>query len=251
MAPAQDQHKHKALSTLTADNITKLADLRLQIGEQVRVEVKVPRGRYVARLLGYAENAGVIISAPVSGGSQQPALVTAGNIVTVRLISGNRICSFQSKVLKENDMPFSHWILEYPRELELKRIRQYSRVPLRLLVSVDDYDEMGERDDLPCSALCVDMGLGGLGLQLPRVLGEVGSKFYLTTRVRVGDLEQVLLAPVELCNIHTQGEDIGLVYNHGMKFLELDEDTRLVIAAFVYQQFLVETGNLDRTGQEL
>ena len=64
-------------------------------------------------------------------------------------------------------------------------------------------------------------------------------------------MEHVLLAPVEMRNIHNFGEDIGLMYNQGMKFLDLDEDTRLIIAAFVYQQFLVETGNLDRTGQEL
>ena len=231
-------------------NVHSLAGLRLQIGEPVRIEVKVPRGRYTAKLLGYAENAGVIISAPVSA-SAKAALVTEGNIVTVRMISGNRICSFQSKVLKENDRPFSHWVLEYPREIELNRIRQHTRVPVRLMVSVDDYDEMGERDDLPCSALCVDISMDGLCLQLPRVLGEVGSKFYLTTRVKVAGIEHVLLAPVKMCNTHNTGEDIGLMYNQGMKFLDLDEDTRLIIAAFVYQQFLVETGNLDRTGQEL
>lgn len=233
------------------DSVKTLSDLRLQIGEPVRIEVKAPRGRYNAKLLGYAENAGVFISAPVSGASGTPAFITEGSMVTLRMITGNRICSFQSKILKEHDAPFSHWLLSYPRELDLKLIRRHTRVPVKLIVSVDDHDEMAEHTVLPCSALCVDMSLGGVCLQLPRAIGKVGDQFYLTTRVQIGDVEQVLLAPVELCNQHSAGEEIGEIYNHGYKFLELDEDTRLIIAAFVYQQFLIETGNLGRSGQEL
>lgn len=228
-----------------------LADLRLQIGESVRIEIKSPRGRFTAKLLGYSANTGVFISAPVSGASNTPALITEGNIVTVRMITGNRICTFQSKILKENDAPFSYWVLEYPRQLDLKLIRRHTRVPVRMMVSIDDHDEMGDRDDLPCSALCVDISLGGVCIRLPRALGVVGDKFYLTTRVQVGDIDQVLLAPIELRNLHAGGDEVGDAYNHGFKFLDLDEDTRLIIAAFVYQQFLVETGNLDRSGEEL
>ena len=57
--------------------------------------------------------------------------------------------------------------------------------------------------------------------------------------------------PIELRNVHSTSVESGSVYNHGFKFFDLDEDTRLIVAAFVYQQFLIETGNLDHFGQEL
>ncbi|GGK61377.1 flagellar brake protein [Amphritea balenae] len=228
----------------------KLSELRLQIGEPVRVEIRSPRGRFTAKLLGYSVNGGVMISAP-SANSNVSSLINEGNLANLRMVSGNRICSFTSKILKQYDQPFGYWVLEYPKQINEQRIREHTRVPVGLMSSVDDHDEMSERQDLPVSALCIDISLGGACLQLPRSLGEVGDKFYLTTRVQIGDIDQVLLAPVELRNVHTSSVDSGSLYNHGVKFVDLDEDSRLIIAAFVYQQFLVETGNLDQNGQEL
>ncbi len=227
-----------------------LADLRLQIGEPVRVEIRVPRAKFTSRLLGYAENGGIMISAPPlkSGVS---TLTNEGNFASLRLISGNRICHFTSKILKQYDQPFSYWLLEYPETIELKRIRGHSRIPVSLSCSIDDYDEMTQREGLPAGALCVDISTDGVCLQLPYALGSVGERFYLTTRLQIGDIDQVLLVPVVLKNIHSSPAEMGGLFNHGCQFLDLDEDTRLIITAFVYQQFLVETGNLDQTGQEL
>lgn len=234
-------------STQTAKTLT---DLRLQIGDPVRVEIRSPRAKFTARLVGYMENGGIMISAP-SSTSGVPTLINEGNMASLRLISGNRICHFTSKILKQYDQPFGYWLLAYPQTVELKRIRGHSRVPVRLSCSIDDYDEMSEREGLPASALCVDMSQSGLCLQLPYALGDIGEHYYLTTRLRIGDIDQVLLVPVELRNIHNSSLESGSLFNHGFKFFELDEDTRLIIAAFVYQQFLVETGHLDQTGQEL
>lgn len=227
-----------------------LADLRVQIGDPVRVEIRSPRAKFTARLVGYMDNGGIMISAP-SATSGVPRLINEGNLVSLRLITGNRICNMTCKIIKQYDQPFGYWVLEYPQTIESKRIRGHSRVPVSLSCSIDDYDEMSEREGLPASALCVDISQSGLCLQLPYTLGEVGEHFYLTTRVQIGDIDQVLLVPVELRNVHSSSVESGSLYHHGFKFFELDEDTRLIIVAFVYQQLLVETGNLDQTGQEL
>ena len=232
----------------TTEQQRPLSELRMQIGEPVRVEIKAPRARFTAKLLGYAVNGGLIISAPAT--TSNVPLINEGNIAHLRMIGGNRICSFNCKILKQYELPFGYWILEYPQQVEQQRIREHTRVPVRLMASMDDHDEMSERQDLPASSLCIDISQGGACLQLPRALGEVGDRFYLTTRVQIGDIDQVLLAPVELRNVHSSAAEAGTLYNHGVKFFDLDEDTRLIISAFVYQQFLVETGNLDQNGQE-
>ncbi len=61
----------------------------------------------------------------------------------------------------------------------------------------------------------------------------------------------MILTPVELRNLHRGSEAGSVVINHGFKFIDLDEDSRLILIAFTYQQFLVETGNLEPNGQEL
>lgn len=236
----------KLASTQTGQTLT---DLRLQIGDSVRVEIRSPRAKFTARLIGYMENGGIMISAP-SANSGVSLLINEGNQASVRLLSGNRIGHFNSKILKRYDQPFAYWLLAYPQSVETKRIRGHSRVPVSLSCSIDDYDEMSERQGLPATALCVDISLSGLCLQLPYVLGEVGEHFYLTTRLTMSDIDQVLLVGVELRNVHHHTAELGGLVSHGFKFLELDEDSRLIIAAFVYQQFLVETGHLDQTGQE-
>ncbi|BBB26476.1 flagellar brake protein [Amphritea japonica] len=227
-----------------------LSELRLQIGEPVRVEIRSPRARFTAKLLGYSENNGLMISAP-SIKSGASSLINEGNIASLRLVSGNRICNFSCKILKQYDQPFGYWVLAYPEQIEQKRIREHSRITVRLSCSIDDYDEMAEREGLPAGALCIDISPGGVCLQLPRSLGTAGDRFYLTTRLAIANIDQVLLVPIELRNVHSTSVESGSVYNHGFKFFDLDEDTRLILAAFVYQQFLIETGNLDHFGQEL
>ncbi|WP_290703618.1 flagellar brake protein [Amphritea sp.] len=227
-----------------------LSELRLQIGEPVRVDIRSPRARFTSKLLGYSENNGIMISAP-SLKNGVSSSINEGNIASLRLISGNRICNFNCKILKLHEQPFGYWVLEYPQQVDQKRIREHTRVSVRLSCSMDDHDEMAEREGLPASALCIDISMGGACLQLPQALGNVGDFFYLTTRLKIGDIDQVLLVPVELRNVHSTSVESGSVYNHGFKFFDLDEDTRLIIAAFVYQQFLIETGNLDHFGQEL
>ncbi|MBN3561570.1 flagellar brake protein [Aliamphritea spongicola] len=227
-----------------------LADFKLQIGEPVRVEIKAPKGHYMTSLVGVVENSGVFIQAPKNAYGET-VLITEGNIITLRLLSNNRIITFASKLLKQYDLPVSYWLLEYPGRIESKQIRSNSRVPVNLMVSVDDFDDMSHRDDLPCSALGVDISLSGCCVQYGQTLGDIGDRFYLTTRVKVADIEHVILTPVELRNLHRGSEAGSVVINHGFKFIDLDEDSRLILIAFTYQQFLVETGNLEPNGQEL
>lgn len=225
-------------------SVRTLADLNPKIGEKVHIETRAPRARYSVQLLGYRENGSIMVSAPRKVGA-----INEGARVTVRLMSGNYICAFSAKILKIQNTPFAYWHLEYPEETEVRRIRSHTRVPVNLLVSADEFEPgKGIRLDWPVNAYCTDISIKGACVDAPVILGQQGEKLFITTRFKVAGVDQVVLAPAIVRSVQQSEGGISKVVSHGLEFLELDEETHLILAGFVYQQFLIETGNLEIIG---
>lgn len=222
-------------------NLRTLAELKPRIGEKVQIETRTPRAKYSVQLLGYKEGGSLLVSAP-----KKPSTVNEGARVTVRIISGNFICAFSAKVLKIQSSPYNHWHLEYPKETEVRRIRSYTRVPVNLMVSVDEFEtDAGLQHDWPIAALCKDISLKGACVTAPVAMGKVGDKLFMTTRFKVAGVDQVVLAPAVVKSVTPSDEGITKVVSHGLEFMELDEETHLILTGFVYQQFLIETGHME------
>ena len=225
-------------------NLRTLADLNPRIGEKVQIETKSPRAKFAVQLLGYREGSSIIVSAPKKSSS-----INEGDRVTVRLMSGNFICAFSAKLLKIQNIPYPHWHLEYPKETEVRRIRSYTRVPVNLVVSVDEFESCtGLMHDWPVTAMCKDISLKGACLNASVALGKAGDKIFMTTRFKVAGVDQVVLTPAVIRSVTPSEEGITKIVSHGLEFLELDEETHLMLAGFVYQQFLIETGHMEILG---
>ncbi|MGB0204329.1 MAG: flagellar brake protein [Neptuniibacter sp.] len=225
-------------------NLRTLADLNPRIGEKVQIETKSPRAKFAVQLLGYREGSSLIVSAPKKSSS-----INEGARVTVRLMSGNFICAFSAKLLKIQNIPYPHWHLEYPKETEVRRIRSYTRVPVNLVVSVDEFEAgTGLMHDWPVTAMCKDISLKGACLNASVAFGKAGDKIFMTTRFKVAGVDQVVLTPAVIRSVTPSEEGITKIVSHGLEFLELDEETHLMLAGFVYQQFLIETGHMEILG---
>ena len=223
-----------------------LAELKTQVGEKLQLELRSPIGRISSKLLGYKEGVSLMVSASASG---RVPLVKEGQRLTARMITGNYIAAFSSRVMKIQNTPFTYWHLEYPQQLEVRRIRKHTRVPVNLKVSLDEYEEGSSVVGVwPCSGFCTDISLVGACVEVSSPLGNVGDRIFVTMRVSVADIDQVILAPIVIRNVNQVESEPVNVYRHGVEFLELDEDTRLILASFVYQQFLIETGSIDDLG---
>ncbi|GGO81109.1 hypothetical protein GCM10011348_19400 [Marinobacterium nitratireducens] len=221
-----------------------LADLQPRPGERLRVECRSPRSRFTAELIGYRDGASLLISAPRAG--SQAARIGEGATLTVRLMAGNHICAFTTRLLSAASAPYGYWHLEYPRALEVKRIRASTRVPVRLKVAVDrQEDEYLGGASLPCAAICRDISLGGACVETSQPVGMSGDPVYLTLRLWVAGIDQVLLAPAIIRSQQQEGAPEMLRYRYGVEFQELEEEARLMLAAFVYQRFLAEAGYID------
>ncbi len=216
-----------------------LKALQPEIGTTVTVQFQIPKKSYKLKLLGYKPDGSVILSAPRTAINP---MSLEGVRLTAKLMAGNRLCVFASRLLKCQPSPFAHWHIAYPEQIEYQRVREYPRIPVNLAVSVDHQDEnLSIKHGLPRILYAHDISLSGISVDATETLGQLGEKFFITVRVKVSDIEHVLLLPVVLRNM--EAAELG-VTQHGFEYESLEEDSKILLTAFVYQQFLLELGYL-------
>jgi len=219
-----------------------LAELSPAIGEKIRLEIRSPRQRLGAQLIGMKENQSLLVTAPRLSGS---GLVHAGTRMTARMMCGNYLCTFETRLLQIQSQPFSYWHLAYPRQIEQSRVRQHLRVPMNLMVRVEA-DEFTLPGSAPAiTACCRDLSLSGARIEAARSLGQPGDRLYITARVSVAGLDHMLLLPARICNLYQSASGVLNAFSHGVAFIDLEEDTQLVLAGFIYQQQLLDSGYLE------
>lgn len=222
-----------------------LMQYRPQPGERAQLETRSPRGRYSVLLIGLREGGSVIVSAPRSNGA--PLLLHEGAHLTLRLMAGNWVCAFETRLLRAQNAPYGHWHLAWPEQVDAQRIRRHTRVPVNLAVAVELDDQ--EPGHFPLNAWCTDIHLAGACIEAPRRLARVGQQLFVTARVSVAAMDHVLLLPARVQNVLESESGRFGVISHGVEFLELEEETRLLLAGFVYQQHLIESGLLSPEGE--
>lgn len=220
-----------------------LAEIAPACGEKVRLEVKTPRQRLAVQLLGYKEYQSVMVSAPrqLAGG----AILHEGTRVTARLMSGDYLCTFETRLLQVQARPFSYWHLEYPESVDMRRIRAHTRIPIILSVRVEPDDSVLLDHESAQSAICRDISLLGAQLESSRPLAQPGEKLYVTARVSVAGVDHLLLLPALVRNLQHSESGLINVFSQGVEFVDLEEETRLVLAGFVYEQQLLALGALE------
>jgi len=221
-------------STQTALSLVELAP---KSGERMTLNFQNPRKQYNVYLMGIKEGGSVVCTMPKSA-----TALMEGQRLTVKMMAGNRMCAFSSRLIKSYLQPYPHWHLEYPSVVNHHTVRIHPRIPVNMAISVDHQDEQqGINLGLPRIVHTRDISLEGMGLESPVPLGQVGDELFMTMRFDLNGLDQVLLLSVQLQNV----EEIELgVYLHGVKFDHMEEDSALLVTAFVYQSYLLELGYL-------
>jgi len=227
---------------LPGKTVKTLAELNPAIGEKVRLEVRSPRQRFGVQLIGLKEHQSLLVTGPRVSGS---GLVHAGTRFTARLMSGNYLCTFETRLLHIQAHPFTYWHLAYPQQVELSQVRRHTRVPMNLAVRIEA-DEFALPGASPAiAACCRDLSLSGARIDAARILGQPGDTLYVTARVSVAGMDHMLLLPARICNQYQAASGLLNAFSHGVEFIDLEEETRLILAGFIYQQQLLDTGFLE------
>ncbi|WP_421864895.1 flagellar brake protein [Motiliproteus sp.] len=215
-------------------------ELQLRVGDRIRIDSPNPRGRFTVRYLGAYPDQFLLVSMPVQHDVVKP--LRSGTRVQLRFVALDRACVVNARVLKAVDEPQPMLWLSYPEQVEAARVRELPRVATDLIVSVDEAEPGHFGGGWPRQALCSDLSLRGACIEAGDQLGEIGDGLLLTLRLQVDGIDQVLLLESRIRSLEEVEDSLAGGYRmlHGVEFAAVDEDNRLVLAGFVYQQLLLE-----------
>ncbi|EPJ45523.1 MAG: hypothetical protein OFPI_36420 [Osedax symbiont Rs2] len=202
-----------------------------------------PRRKIALELLGYIEGKSLLVSVGrKSAGYSAKSL--EGVMLKVHIMMEGRICTFMSRLIKVIAEPFGCWHLAYPKSFEVSNIRKNIRVSLQLPVSIEFQDQQRGQDfEIPNMVYCTDISLQGLGIEAPQVLGELGDEYFVTMRLTIAGVDQLLLTSLKLRSVKTTASSVVV---HGLEFQDNEDETKVLIAAYVYKEMLVKLGYVDR-----
>lgn len=222
-------------------------DLKLLPGTRVKVTASgadsgppAVTGKYVGCQRPHA----IIVAVPASaiGATLRPAARVACSLVTA-----TGIANFASQVEAVGHLPFPHAFLTYPKVINMRNVRAAVRVNVDIEAQVANLDalDMVEMQE----ARVIDMSVLGLKLGSQTLLGAVGDEVSIHLRLAFEDIvRDVTLAGRIRTQTQTQMEG-GAVHTGavqsiagqsaypfvlGIEFLELEEDKRVLLHAFVF-----------------
>lgn len=216
---------------------------KLQVGDAVQVQLfsaEPNEARYIVRVLGFQAGASLLIHTPRVKGN--PLLLREGQPMTVRLLTGNTVYGFESRILRVCLSPFPYLHVAYPREFQSTVVRKAQRARTNIIASVENADRPSENRE-PYSTVIVDLSTAGAMLSAPTVMGEVGDSVMINAKIFVGGLERYLSIAAAIRGVRERaGEDGAVRQYHGVEFQMVEPEDQLVLHGYVYEQIALGNG---------
>ncbi len=191
--------------------------------------------RYNVRIIGMYKGKSVLVSHPVV--DDKLIFVREGQSFLVRAFSGVNVCGFKARVLKVNLLPYAYLHLSYPNAVHAVRVRQALRAPVDIIIAIYEC----EGGPLIASGRIVDLSVGGARVHSPVRFGEKGGRVFITFKVKLEDIEEIVTTPAIIRSFGEETDDKGrLMQVVGLQFGEINPAQRLIIMNLVYQHLFKE-----------
>ncbi|MFL0800576.1 MAG: flagellar brake protein [Agarilytica sp.] len=202
-------------------------DLHISIGQTVEVLPKNAEDKAFSDviLLGAIPGEALIITAPASGVFPK---MEEGEKVVMRIKLADGVAIFASNVLFISDVPMYMVYLDFPTDISFKRIRNASRVSVKLPVLVSN---VSSPEFCGIAGQITDISTTGAGLTLTEYAGENGDEINMKGKFSVGNIQRVL-AIRAVIRVTKKKTDTLTIY--GVEFLEDDENDLLVLFGFIF-----------------
>ena len=214
------------------------SDLDLQIGDQFQIQFLQDDGRRVrptVRVIGMLIPASILVTAPTQNGKVM--LVREGQVFVVRCFSRDMALAFTSRVIRVCTHPYPYIHLAYPEQREEVQVRSARRVTVLLAATVYRERE-GNTWSIPIPSIVSDMSTNGSMIETTETLGTIGSKLKVQFHLPLDGMKE---QPVNVeAVIRSVYEDVATSdrYRYGIEFRPSDDDAKLRLRAFVYEQLL-------------
>lgn len=212
-----------------------LLSLNLGIGDALQLQDTTATNlRYYVKLIGFLNNASIIVSHPVK--DKTLLTVEGGKNFLVRGFSGRKAYKFNANVLLASDTPYPHLHLSFPKQIECLTMRSALRIQPKLAGWIEQMDAASNLIMVP--AVVVDLSTSGARVQASGKFGKVGDEVRVSFRLPIDDEEQVFSISAVVRNSYneTLTEDTGgaEVMTYGMEFINPEGGMRMALQSFIY-----------------
>ncbi len=217
----------------------KEEQLKLQPGDAIQLQYHDNSSkRFYVKLIGYLPGHSIIVTSPRVDG--KITIIKQDQKFVVRLLTGNTVCGFSSRLILSCARPYPYLHLSYPDELETTIVRKAQRLAINWIVVVQN-EEPDKTFDIPETANLVDISTGGALIKSDRPLGDKGDILTLTTKLIVGGSEHTLTMPSIIRRAELPETDATeQKYRYGLEFISIEETDRLILHGFVYENIAKE-----------
>lgn len=216
-----------------------LLSLNLGIGDALQLQdPSASNQRYYAKLIGFLNKAGIIVSHPHKDGAWLPA--EDGKNLLVRGFSGRKTYEFSAYVLASNTFPYPHLHLTFPKQIECMTMRGALRIhPKSLTGWIDQTQEHTDTGAIKIPMIIVDLSTSGARVHARKKFGGIGDQINVMIRLPLDDEDQVFSVTavirksyVDMLPEVTNG---GEVTTYGLEFIQPEGDVRMALQGYIYK----------------
>ena len=214
-----------------------LPDLQLAVGAVLNLQLlSEKRGpRVQARVLGYLEGKSILAARP--GACLLPTDLRLGDEVAVRYLVGRSVYGFKSRIIRVSTSPYPYFHLHYPEQVEKMEVRQSERVQVSVAARVQA--SAGEVE-----SELRDLSASGAMVSAHRKLGQVGDAVRVSFELTFGDVTRNISTGAVIRSVTPMPEgEAEATFRYGMQFQGLDENDRIFLRGFVFEQLAARGGS--------
>ncbi len=220
------------------------SDLQLHVGDHIQLQFvgDEQERRHTCHVIGYQPRQSLIVTVPSTKGKIM--LVREGQMLIARLLSGNHVFAFTTKILAQSLKPYPYIHLEYPEELESIVVRKSLRTQSELLVSVFKAGADWSKIDNALPGVIENISTSGALLKMNEQIGDVNEHIYMSTRISIADISEHVHMSAVIRNHHVEAakDPQKLAHYYGVEFQDVKKECIIALHGYVYEQLLNSPG---------
>lgn len=240
----ENKELEAALSSASESRIT-FHDMRLRVGDRIQLQPPASLGtdRHIVRLLGYLDNASLMVTAPMSNGMRVP--VREHDKIVARVFSSQKAFGFDCTVVRVCKMPYDYLHLSFPDVIQGAVIRKSPRIKTKIIASIARPDAGNGTEKQ--SGMIINLSADGALVKARQPLADKSQEIALSFRVTLHNMEAYLTTKAVVRNVF-EDEDKenaeALKFHHGIQFLDLQPNDSVILQSLIYQQMIEQPHTL-------
>jgi hypothetical protein len=199
-------------------------DMRLRVGSRIQLQLPASLGaeRHIVRLLGYLDNASLMVTTPMHNGVRLP--LQEHDKIVARVFASQKAFGFDCSVVRVCKLPYHYLHLSWPEKIQGAVVRKSPRIRTRIIASITKPDSAD-----------------GALVRARQQLAEKSQTILLSFRVNIHNMEALLTTKAVVRNVFTEEDKEGadpLRHQHGVQFLDLQPNDKVILQSLIYQQMI-------------